>query len=214
MPRIDDYKQAKKLCEKDLSGKDPDLIANFSGAVIHTDGQGNRSFSLDFLNRGVIISWPDLQCKYKDSDEELPIQQQAFLLHYLHGALSSKGASVTGEWISFQDIPDGRFYLGAFMKRAKDPLLKTFGDNPKHMVEIASKAYDASPLDYGDYSVVVKALPLVPMAMILWEGDEDFPPEGNILFDKNISDILSAEDISLLAGMVVYPLMGMLKKQG
>ncbi|MBW1854297.1 MAG: DUF3786 domain-containing protein [Deltaproteobacteria bacterium] len=212
MPRIDDFKQAKELTKKELSGKDPDLIATLSGAVIHRNDQGDISFSLDLINRDVIISWPDLQFKYNDSAEELPIQQQAFLLHYLHGALSSKGASVTGEWISFQDIPDGRFYLGAFMKRAKDPLLKTFGHNPKQMVEIASKAYGASPLDHGDYSVVVKALPLVPIALILWEGDEDFPPEGNILFDKNISVILSAEDISLLAGMVVYPLMGMANK--
>ncbi|MBW1912080.1 MAG: DUF3786 domain-containing protein, partial [Deltaproteobacteria bacterium] len=53
------------------------------------------------------------------------------------------------------------------------------------------------------------ALPLAPLALVLWKGDDEFPPEGNILFDKNISKILSAEDMAWLAGMAVYPLIGM-----
>jgi hypothetical protein len=45
--------------------------------------------------------------------------------------------------------------------------------------------------------------------LIIWKGDDEFPPEGNILFDRNILQILSAEDIAWLSGMVVYPLIGM-----
>lgn len=102
--------------------------------------------------------------------------------------------------------------MDAFVRRAKEPLLKAFGDNPGRMPELASSAYDTSGLDYGDFSVIVKALPLVPVALVLWEGDEEFPPEGNILFDRSISKFLSAEDTAWLAGMVVYPLAGMAKK--
>jgi hypothetical protein len=49
------------------------------------------------------------------------------------------------------------------------------------------------------------------VALIIWKGDEEFPPEGNILFDRNILKMLSAEDIAWLSGMIVYPLMGMAK---
>jgi hypothetical protein len=93
-------------------------------------------------------------------------------------------------------------------------MLKTFGMNAKLMIESASRLYGATRLDHGDYSVMVKALPLVPVALVIWEGDDEFPPDGNILFDKNISMILSAEDIAWLAGMVVYPLMGMAANKG
>ena len=34
MPRIDDYLQAFELVKNELSGKNPDLIAKFSGALI------------------------------------------------------------------------------------------------------------------------------------------------------------------------------------
>ena len=212
MPRIDDYLQAFELVKNELSGKNPDLIAKFSGALIQRDKQGNTSFSLNFLKREMIISWPDLSISYNNSDEESPIQQQVLLLHYLYGAWSSSGPVITGEWIAFQDVPDGRFYLDAFLKRAKDPLVRTFGHDPELLVEITTRVYDTMPFDHGDFSVVVRAFPLVPVALILWKGDEEFPPEGNILFDQNISDILSAEDIAWLAGMVIYPLIGMAKK--
>ncbi|MFC1891068.1 DUF3786 domain-containing protein [Thermodesulfobacteriota bacterium] len=211
MPRIDDFIQARDISRKELNQKDPGLIAEYSGAEFSGDPDKDGSFSLDFLNKEIMTTWPEFDFSYKDSDNEIPIQQQVLILHYLQGSLKTRGPGVTGEWISFQDLPDGRFYLGAFIKRAKDPLLKAFGTNPKQIIDIASKAYGASPLDHGDFSVSVKALPLVPVALVLWEGDDEFPPEGNILFDKNIAELLPAEDIAWIAGMVVYPLMGMNK---
>jgi hypothetical protein len=47
----------------------------------------------------------------------------------------------------------------------------------------------------------------VPLQLILWEGDNEFPAEANILFDKTIGRILSPEDVAWLAGMVVYRLI-------
>ena len=209
MPRIDDYKQALDLGKKDLADKSPDLLASSSGAMIGRDKQGNTSFSLDFLKREINISWPELAFSQKDSDKELPIQEQILLLHYLGGAWSSKGAPIKGEWISFQEVPDGRFYLDAFHRRAKDPLVQTFGEKPELLERFAKESFQAVSSDQGDVSVIVQALPLVSVTLIVWAGDDEFPPEGNILFDRNVIEIISAEDIAWLSGMVVYPLMGM-----
>jgi len=212
MPRIDDYKQALELGRRELSGKNPDLVASFSGAEIHADERENSFFSLHFLNKEIIISWPELEFSYKSSDEGLPIQQRILLLHYLYGAWSSSGARIKGEWISFQEVPDGKFYLDAFHRRAKNPMVQTFGERPELLVKLAKESFGAVSSDQGDVSVVIKALPLVPVALIIWKGDEEFPPEGNILFDRNIIEILSAEDMAWLSGMVVYPLVGMARK--
>jgi len=211
MPRIDDYKQALELGRKELADKNPDLLASSSGAVIEMDKQGNSVLCLNFLNSEIIFSWPALEVARRGSDTELPIQQQILLLHYLHGAWASSGAGITGEWISFQEVPDGKFYLDAFHRRAKNPMVQAFGHRPALLVKLAGEIFGAEPSDQGDVSVLVKALPLVPVALIIWKGDEEFPPEGNILFDRNILQMLSAEDIAWLSGMIVYPLMGMAK---
>jgi hypothetical protein len=213
MPRIDDYKQARELGVKQLLEKSPDLVARLSGADMRRDKEGEMSLSLNFQNQKVAVTWPDFRIQNEKSQEELPIQQQILLLHYFHGAWTSNGAAPEGEWISFQEVPDGRFYLDAFNKRAKIPLVQAFGGKPELMVKLAVEVYGAEPFDQGDFSVVIKALPLVPVALILWKGDEEFPAEGTLLFDKTVSKILSAEDIAWLAGMVVYPLIGMAKQE-
>ena len=214
MARVDDYMQALALGRDALRESNPDLLARFSGAEIRRGEEGKTMLSLGFLNDEITLSWPDLNSFSKKSGGEPPLQQQILLLHYLKGAWASSGAPVTGEWIAFQEVPDGRFYLDAFHRRAKHPLVQTFGNKPERLVEIAAAAFGAVSLDRGDFSVMVQAFPLVPIALVLWKGDEEFPPEGNLLFDRNISRVLSAEDIAWLAGMVVYPLVGMAKAGG
>jgi len=210
MARIDDFVLARELSKKELAGKDINSIALFSGASLNKDIEGHiKTLSLRFLERGVTISWPELEFSYNVSKDEVPIQQQVLLLHYLNGAFNAGAAGAKDEWISFQDLPEGRFYMDAFIKRAKSPLLGAFGNDPKRMAELASKIYNASPGSFGDYSVMIKALPMIPVVLVLWQGDDEFPPDGNILFDRGISEILPVEDIAWLAGMTVYPLVGM-----
>jgi len=211
MPRIDDYKQALNLASEQLRDKDPEVLASLSGAVTGRDKESRKTLVLNALNQKVSITWPDLTFVSEKPEAETPIQQQILYLHYLCGAWSSKGAKATGEWISFQEIPDGRFYMDAFQRRAKNPMVMTFGEKPDLLLKVATELYGAVPFNQGDVSVVVRALPLVPVALILWKGDEEFPPEGNVLFDRSIIGVLSAEDVAWLSGMVVYPMIGRAK---
>ena len=111
MARIDDYRQALELSRSEISGKDPDLLSRYSGAVFKGDEKGEALLSLNFLNRDIVSPWPELLFSNKVSGEDLPIQQQVLIMHYLKGAWSSIGAPVTGQWISFQEVPDARFRL-------------------------------------------------------------------------------------------------------
>ena len=209
MARIDDYKEAVELGTRALKGKDPERLALQSGAGLERAAHEKMILTLDFLNRKVAVSWPDLEFSSAGDDEEITIQQRILLLHYLNG---SQGSRTTGDWIAYQEVPDGRFYLDAFQKRAKGPMLRAFGEQPQLLPRLAAALYSATPFQHGDFSVALNALPLVPVALILWEGDDEFPPEGNILFDRSISSIFSAEDIAWLAGMIIYPLVGMAKQ--
>ena len=211
MPRSDDYRLARELARKQLLQQTPDAVARLAGATIVGGKKEGAVISLSFLNRKTDIVWGDFRMGFEGRDEEVPIQQQILLLHYLHGAGASGVAPTSEEWISFQEVPDGRFYIDAFQRRAKVPLIQAFGPNPEHLARVASELFDATAFDRGDFSVVLQALPLVPVALVLWKGDEEFPPDGNILFDRSICRLLSAEDIAWLAGMVVYPLAGKVK---
>ncbi len=206
MARIDDYKAAVELGKNGLKGKNPKRVADQCGAAFGVAPDGSTELILKFLNRDLLISGRDWDISFKDLPDGVPIQQQILILHYLNGAA---GAKPMGEWIAYQEVPDGKFYLDAFLRRAKNPLVQAFGSHPEKLLPVTEKVYRAEPFDQGDYSVVVTAFPLIPVVLMLWEGDDEFPPEGNLLFDRSICDILPAEDIAWLAGMIIYPIMGM-----
>lgn len=208
MAREDDYKKAAELAKADLASRDPRRLAERCGAEVPAEGGSNR-LRLPFLGKPIEVSWPEVALSRVGSDEGMPVQQQVLLLHYLQGAWRSGGPVLSGDWVGFQDVPDGRFYLDAFQRRAKLPLLQAFGERPEALEPLARRAYGAEPAGLGDASASVAALPRIRVALVIWGGDDEFPADGNILFDRNTSAYLPAEDMAWLAGMIVYPLMGM-----
>ena len=203
MARIDDYNKALEIAKEELSNRNPLHVCRLSGALcIEKEGLPS-SIRLTFLNRMITVSWPDLSFS-QDSNEEVPIKQKILMLHYLNG---SKGEDLTGEWISYQDIPSARFYLDAFNRRVKYPLVSTFGERPDKLPLLAKELFGATTSSIGDISVLIQALPKIPVTLVIWKGDEEFSSDGTIVFDGSIQNILSPEDISELTSQIVYPLI-------
>ena len=82
---------------------------------------------LPFINREIKITWPEGEVITPEGTKELSLQEQGLILHYL---IQATGAPLTNTWITFREIPSGEFYYSAFVKRAKDPLVQTFGKIP------------------------------------------------------------------------------------
>ncbi|NNF98968.1 MAG: DUF3786 domain-containing protein [Desulfobacteraceae bacterium] len=203
MARVDDYLNAKKLAVSELAGMDVDAMVQGAG-LEKIDG---HNVGVPFLDHRYRITCP----AYEFFDEtqpnhQVPIQEQVLILHYILG--TRKKIKLTGNWISYREIPGASFYFSAFVKRATNPLKKVFGDNPAALKNAAPLIH-AQPIDMGDAGYQVAPLPLVPIQLIIWQGDDEFPSEANILFDESVGDVLSPEDVAWLAGMVVYRLMAL-----
>ena len=206
MPRIDDYKQARTLAVDKLSEDSFDGIANRSGFEAVSDTP--PCFRIPFLNRTYRVTYPDFSFTDEaDSEIEVPIQEQIIILHYMSGG---SGAPLPGEWVAYREIPGASFYFSAFVKRAIDPLKKVFGRNVSGL-QTAAKQLKGKAIDVGDAGLEFQIFPRLPLQLILWEGDDEFEPEANILFGASIGDLLSPEDVAWLAGMVVYRLIALSK---
>jgi hypothetical protein len=203
MARADDYKEAVQIASTQLRSRDPHHVCRLAGALCTEKGGQPCGITLTFLGRTITMSWPDLAF-HQDSDEEISIKQRIIILHYLNGAQEE---GPRGDWISFQDIPSARFYLDAFNRRVKSPLIAAFGDHPDRLLSVAQELFGATRASIGDMSVQIQALPKVPIILVIWKGDEEFSSDGTLLFDRSIKDMLSAEDISELTSQIVYPLI-------
>jgi hypothetical protein len=208
MPRIDDYKNALALAQEEWTKQDPQRAAILSGADYQKGPDATR-LHFQFMDKAIQVAWPEGRVLGPDPEKELTLQEQVLILHYL---LKAPGAPLVGQWITFREIPSGEFYYSAFVQRAKEPLVKTFGHQPQLLKELGPRRGGVLR-EEGDVCVCFQAFPKIPVCLILWAGDEEFAPDGNVLFDASIARYLIAEDVAVLSGMVVYPLIGMAYQQ-
>ncbi len=126
------------------------------------------------------------------------------LLHYLAKKISVKELPpLTGEWITFKELDGGEGYYPAFKKRTIDRILKKYGQDPDALKSAVGRM-PADIADKGDVSIIIHPLEKIAIMIKMSKADEEFGPDANILFDKNISSILCTEDIVVLTEMVVH----------
>jgi hypothetical protein len=170
----------------------------------YTDlGEGRGRFEIPLLNRTYELFWPDLVMREEGCDAEPSYVVQILLLHYL---AVSDGIALRGEWTSFREIPDGRAYYPAFRGGSEERLLGRFGkDIPAF--KAAAEALGGRPLALADHAYAFDLLPRLPMAVLLWEGDDEFPPELHILMDATAANYLPTEDIAVISRYLAISLL-------
>ncbi len=129
--------------------------------------------------------------------------EQAFLLYYLSTA---DGAPLTGKWISFSELQDGRFYIQAFQGYTGQELARAFEDD-RFAFEQAAQALGGVPHPLGDAAYIFQALPNAPLLAVYWQGDEDFPASCQILFDAAANHYLPTDAYAILGSFLTRMLI-------
>jgi len=164
---------------------------------------GPNEIVINYLNQPYHITLPDGEILLEDSNVEVPLKDKILILHYFTLA---KDTPATDILITYKQLPGGISYFPAFSQRAITPFVNHFGKNPELLIKAAAKL-GGHETDYGDMSVTVNAFDHVPITLVLWRGDEELAPNGNILFDANISDYLSTEDVTVLSETIIWKLV-------
>ena len=196
-PRQNIYEDALRIAWETLRRRDPAEVA--SHGLVELDEAGR--IKVLFLGDSYFIDVDSQKVLFENGFEVYPFLS-VLLLHYLVGV---SGTSLAGEWIPFREFEGGTAYIGSFSDRSLAPLKKAFGDRPDHLVP-AGEPLGAEPLELGDVGVRVPVFPKVPLAVILWRGDDEFPPEVNILYDKTANSILHTEDLAICGALTVSKL--------
>jgi hypothetical protein len=203
------YNLAFKLAGEQLAEVDIEEQCRKSGADYKRAGS-REIITVEFLGQPYQVTLPDIDVSPVGGGAEIPISDQILILHYL--TLAS-GTPLSGKPIAFQELPEGASYLRTFTKRSIAPLVRHFGGEPERLVEVA-KRLGGQKVDYGDAAVKIDGFKLVPVTSVLWGGDEEFPPRGNILFDATIPEYLSTYDITVLCDAIVWRLVRFLREGG
>ena len=113
------------------------------------------------------------------------------ILNYL---VQAKDVLPSGHWVRPQDLRSGDIYYKGSHVLPLDPLSKSYEGRMPDFVE-RGKLLGGSPLTFGDVSFGLFPLPRVPVAVILWAGDEEFPGRADLLLDSTCELHMAADVI-------------------
>jgi hypothetical protein len=166
--------------------------AKKAGADYQKGAEGEK-ITIHFFSEPYSIQFPQIEF-YSPSKKVVSLVTRILLLHYL---IRADGNPLEGKWVAYKDIPGGLLYAGVFARRVTEPLQRKFGKSAKSFKETGIKS-GGEPAEVGDASFILHAFPYVPLQHVLWEGDEEFPPSVQLLFDASVDHYLSLEDIVVL----------------
>jgi hypothetical protein len=191
-----------------LMGLDPLDLAARTGADYVSGQDGKRKFSFELWGRPVQLALPDHDLSYLDSGQALPDALQALVYYYFTIA---DGSSCENRWISFSELPNGRFYDQAFRSYTSMALSRAFGEDPATLETAALAkggiAWKMPGYSIGDLAFRFQALPRSPMLVACWFGDEDFPPSFQLIFDASASHYLTTDGCAILGSMLTQRLI-------
>jgi hypothetical protein len=207
--RIDDYKESFRLAALELKTANLHRHAKLAGADFDLLDDGSVQLRLPFLGEAFVVSVAKtVEVAKEGLTTEVPLPEQILVSHYV---LRATGEAPSGSLITFREIPDGHFYYDAFQRRARDPFLATFGQQPE-LFRACAQQLGGQLVNHADLAMSFQVLPRIAIQLALWTGDDEFPPEASILFDQNIAGYLPAEDIAVISGMLVYRLMAIARQ--
>ncbi len=117
-----------------------------------------------------------------------------FIIYYL---LRAKDIRTSGEWISDKDIPGGGTFFRGPHDIPTDLICNRF-NNDIEAFKKRCKQLQGTPIDMGDAAFTFRIAPRIPVTVLYWMGDEDFPAEAKLLYDRSITEHLSLDIIFAL----------------
>jgi hypothetical protein len=179
-----------------------DEVCVRSGSLCQRADVG-KAIVIEFLSRVYRISFPEMNFSIVDSRDEVTLREKVLILHYL---ITAKGTPLSGNLITFKELPEGAVYFRTFSQRTLKPLADNFGKEPGKLIE-AAQSFGGQKAALGDASVTLKVFKMVPVTLVVWAGDAEFPPEAGIMYDSTITDYLPVEDIIVLTEILVWKLV-------
>ena len=176
--------------------------------VTLSGGKGCETIQVPSFDEIIELSIPGFSF-HSSKSANITLTTKIILLHYL---IHASGTPLTGELVTYEDVPGCRSYAPVFERRVTKPLLSAFGYD-RDAFGRAGASLRGLQTEFGDASFRLDAFPRVPITFVLWEGDQDFPPSMKVLFDRTVHQYLPLEDIVVVSKMAATRILKEARKE-
>ena len=148
------------------------------------------TFTVKLLGREFAIAHPDYAITACDGGALPPLPTQTFLLRYL---LEGTDTPWSGQWKTFREMPWGELYIKPYTGRVLTRAAFTFGTRIDAF-RVACEKMGATALPHGDAGFAFDVIGGYKMQILAWAGDDEFPPNAQIIYSDNFAEGFAAED--------------------
>ena len=184
----------------DLAARPPQEAAQATGAA--WDG---RAYTISMLGRSYVADPGQRRIHLRD-DPRRRLSYQAGLV-ILTTLIRSLGVPPAERMVTPQELPGGGLFFQGPHAINTGPLEERFGYDPQALLA-AARPLDAEPFAGGDAGLRLMGLPMVPLYVLLWTGDEEFKPRAVVGLDAHAHHHLALDGIWALTNLMVHRLTG------
>jgi hypothetical protein len=97
--------------------------------------------------------------------------------------VSGATAEPTGKLVAPRSLPHGGSFFQGPHELPTEVIAHHFGSDPKHLIKVG-RELGGRPASHGDAAVTIPTFPRLPVTVILWVGDLEFPARAQLLIDE------------------------------
>jgi hypothetical protein len=167
-----------------LSQLHPTDVCNRSEAIYNPAREG---FVLPVYNRRYLILPAGRRIVRVEPNDRSVEEALSYFFHLMVFVylIEAKEITPSRTWVSEKDLPGGNTFFRGPHSLDVSALENRYGKDPEAFLKTGRKLGGTEIL-YGDKAFALDIFPKVPVAYVLWKGDEEFPPKISVLFDSTI----------------------------
>ena len=180
---------------------DPKEISEKTGFFYDEE---KKVFTVVFMGSTYDISFPDYKISHKEDEKGVyPLEEAMNAKIFMVRYLSEKAkAPSSGKFLTYREVPWGEVYFRQFQGRCLMRLAFSYGNKLEAFKKVMT-AMGAKPLEQGDCAFELEFMEGFFIRLILWEGDDEFPPSSQILFSDNFAVTFAAEDLAVAGDICI-----------
>jgi hypothetical protein len=173
-----------------LRGQDLEVLCHRTGFAAPADGQ----LVFRFLNADMMVDVPQGCLKRSVNGIWQPAEDRLLELATVLYLINVRDVYPLGrDIVGPKDLKEGHFFQGPHELKIA-PLLERYGEDAGSFREAAQRL-DGDAVDMAAAAFRLKPFPRIHLYYLLWEGDDEFPPQMSVLFDRSIENFLAADAI-------------------
>jgi len=177
-----------------LAAAPPDDVAARAAAAYDADAQAYR---VPLLNGELCVALSEK--RVLGPDGPVGFEATLLLLQYL---LSARDIALVGEWADPKSLSYGDFFFRPPHDLPTERLEQAYGSSVEAF-RSAAEALGGRPLEMGDAAYEFRVVPRVPIAVVLWRADDEFPARAHFLFDRSADRQLPVDALWVLCILLV-----------